>query len=219
MADVCYTGSTFTFGAGSTLLLYTDGLTENEDSTCTQYGTERLLAALSAACSHHGSTADGIVTAMLHSAGSFSGQAPADDLTLLCITDRRKESLHLNLKYDIAEIARLQQSIAGFGERHGLDDTLVWKMTLIAEEAVTNIITHSQHSVEATEITFTARYCNDGIIAMELCDSGTEFNPLLHDTDAIASMSAEQRQPGGLGILMIKNWPTHSHICALPDKT
>lgn len=204
MADVCYTGSTFTFGAGSTLLLYTDGLTETEDSTCTQYGTERLLAALSAACSHHGSTADGIVTAMLHSAGSFSGQAPADDLTLICITDRRKESMHLNLRYDIAEIARLQQSIARFGERHGLDDALVWKMTLIAEEAVTNIITHSQHSAEATEITFMARYCDDGIIAMELCDSGVEFNPLLHDTDAIASMSAEQRQPGGLGILMIK---------------
>lgn len=67
----------------STLLIYTDGLNEAENSNCELLGNERMLGEMS----HLGNlSARSVVERMIQLVTGFAGEAEqSDDLTLLCV--------------------------------------------------------------------------------------------------------------------------------------
>jgi sigma-B regulation protein RsbU (phosphoserine phosphatase) len=79
-----YGAGSLQLGAGDTLVLFTDGVTEAVDASDEQYGDERLAGCLAR---HAGASAEDLVRAVVHVGVEFAaGAPPADDTTVLAIT-------------------------------------------------------------------------------------------------------------------------------------
>ena len=83
------------------------------------------------------------------------------------------------------------------------DDNLRFKLRLSIEEAVDNVVRYAYDGgIGWLEVG--TRIDNDApILTIELRDAGTPFNPLDRD-DPDITLSAEDRQFGGLGIFLCK---------------
>ena len=82
--DIEVESNTLTFGIGDTLLLYTDGVTEAFNDKREQFSESNLQDIL--ASMHESSSAKEVVTSVLQSVKTFSGDYPqSDDITLLSL--------------------------------------------------------------------------------------------------------------------------------------
>ena len=82
--DIEFESNTLTFGIGDTLLLYTDGVTEAFNDKREQFSESNLQDIL--ASMHESSSAKEVVTSVLQSVKTFSGDYPqTDDITLLSL--------------------------------------------------------------------------------------------------------------------------------------
>ena len=75
------------------------------------------------------------------------------------------------------------------------------KMAIAVDEIFSNIARYAYHP-EASEVTI--RVTAGDTITIEFEDSGAAYDPLAKD-DPDISLSAEERDIGGLGIFMVKN--------------
>jgi serine/threonine-protein kinase RsbW len=109
----------------------------------------------------------------------------------------------LELKNQVSEVARLQQTLAEFGQRHGLAAQAVHDLTLALEEILTNIIAHgyTDHRDHAILVRLSA---HPGEVRAEVEDNGQPFNPLAAPAPDTAQ-SLESRPIGGLGIHLVRN--------------
>ncbi|MBR3895661.1 MAG: ATP-binding protein [Bacteroidaceae bacterium] len=108
----------------------------------------------------------------------------------------------LILKNDIAEISRLAEFVENLGEEFMLTPDLVFNLNLVLEEAVSNVILYAYPKEEHEIITLSAKK-DDNMLIFVLTDSGKEFDPT-QIPDADVTLSAEEREIGGLGIFLIR---------------
>ena len=108
----------------------------------------------------------------------------------------------LILKNDIAEISRLSEFIEKVGEEFMLTPDLVFNLNLVLEEAVSNVILYAYPKEVYENITLSLKK-DDNMLIFVLTDSGKEFDPTMIP-DADVTLSAEQREIGGLGIFLIR---------------
>jgi anti-sigma regulatory factor (Ser/Thr protein kinase) len=108
----------------------------------------------------------------------------------------------LVLTNEISEINKLAIFIEEVGEELNLPSELVFNLNLVLEEAVSNVILYAYPKEEHQEILLTARKSDKNLIFI-LTDSGKEFDPT-QAPDADITLSAEEREIGGLGIFLIR---------------
>ena len=77
----------------------------------------------------------------------------------------------------------------------------VMQMTVCLEEMYVNVA-HYAYGGNEGEVTLTTDY-NDGVFSITLTDEGIPFDPLKKE-DPDITLSAEERNIGGLGIYMVK---------------
>lgn len=110
--------------------------------------------------------------------------------------------LTLALKNNIEEINRLHSFIEEVGETFALPMKTVMNLNLVLEEAVTNVIMYAYPKEEHEYIHLTAKE-QEGKLIFILTDSGKAFDPT-QAPDADITLSADDRQIGGLGIFLIR---------------
>ena len=110
--------------------------------------------------------------------------------------------LNITFRNDISGISRLAGFIDEVAEKFSLPMDLVFSLNLVLEEAVTNVIMYA-YPKEEHEFIYLSADIKDGSLVFVLTDSGKEFDPTLIP-DADISLSAEERQIGGLGIFLIR---------------
>ena len=110
--------------------------------------------------------------------------------------------LTLALKNNIEEINRLHTFIEEVGEMVALPMKTVMNLNLVLEEAVTNVILYAYPKEEHEYIHLTAKE-QEGKLIFILTDSGKAFDPT-QAPDADITLSADDRQIGGLGIFLIR---------------
>jgi anti-sigma regulatory factor (Ser/Thr protein kinase) len=110
--------------------------------------------------------------------------------------------LTLALKNNIEEINRLHSFIEEVGEGFALPMKTVMNLNLVLEEAVTNVIMYAYPKEEHEYIHLTAKE-QEGKLIFILTDSGKAFDPT-QAPDADITLSADDRQIGGLGIFLIR---------------
>lgn len=108
----------------------------------------------------------------------------------------------LVIKNEISEINKLAIFIEGLGEELNLTPDLVFNLNLVLEEAVSNVILYAYPKGESQEISLKANVIGNNLVFL-LTDSGKEFDPT-QAPDADITLSAEERQIGGLGIFLIR---------------
>lgn len=200
--------------AESTLLLYTDGLTEAENEQKVLYGEKRLHSFVS---EHKFTSAQNLIEAILKDVDDHVLSAQqSDDLTLLAITFRGiqdKYEKSLTLINEVEQIALLQQFIEEVGDDLGLNAPLVMKLNLALEEAVTNVILYAYPKVPGKKIIVSVTLKGNDLI-FTVTDTGVPFDPTLTENPDL-NLSAEDRPIGGLGIFLIRqimNEVTYSRI-------
>ena len=106
------------------------------------------------------------------------------------------------LANDISEIGRLYEFIEEVGNEFSLAPDVVFNLNLVLEEAVVNVINYAYPKEEHQSIYLSARM-HDGSIVLVLTDTGKEFDPTAAP-EVDVTLSADDRQIGGLGIFLIR---------------
>ena len=108
----------------------------------------------------------------------------------------------LVIKNDISEISKLATFIGELSEELDFTPELNFNLNLVLEEAISNVILYAYGKEEQKEISLVA-YLSDNNLVFVLTDSGMEFDPT-KVPDADVTLSAEEREIGGLGIYLIR---------------
>lgn len=106
------------------------------------------------------------------------------------------------LANEISEISKLNEFIDDIGNEFSLAPDVVFNLNLVLEEAVVNIINYAYPKKEHQKIYLSARL-HEGSIILILTDTGKEFDPTMAP-EADVTLSADDRQIGGLGIFLIR---------------
>ena len=108
----------------------------------------------------------------------------------------------LVIKNDITEISKLAIFIEELSEEMALAPELTFNLNLALEEAVSNVILYAYGEEKQKEISLSANM-SDNNLTFVLTDYGKEFDPT-KVPDADVTLSAEEREIGGLGIFLIR---------------
>ena len=183
------------------IFLYTDGLTEAENSVHEMFGEERVREAL-----HGRKTSAEHLKVVSGAVAEFVGDAPqSDDLTLLFIHYLAKpgrSKLHLSLKNDTSELSALEDFVFKACEIGGFDEEMRGSLNLALEEAVTNVMMYAYPEGTEGQVDIDA-VSRRGALRFVVTDSGKPFDPTaVPDPDV--TLEAEDRQIGGLGIFLVR---------------
>jgi len=191
---------------GDHLVLYTDGVTEAMDRDEELFSEGRLETTLQ---SVKGRSSKEVIERITKDVQHFAAGAPqSDDITLLVLgyaggigpTEQRE--LSLLLKNDLAELQRLNQLVTEFSEQRGIPPELAYRINLVLEETVTNVISYGYDDRLEHEISVRLSWLNPWI-EIEIEDDGRPFNPLEAPSPDMEKPLVE-RQIGGLGIHLVR---------------
>lgn len=111
--------------------------------------------------------------------------------------------MQLLLRNDVSQVPLLADFIDQVCDAFALDPTLSFQLNLVLEEAVVNVIQYA--FPEGGEHTFTLDADKDAdTLIFLLRDEGMPFNPLEQAPDVDVTLSAEEREIGGLGIFLVQ---------------
>jgi sigma-B regulation protein RsbU (phosphoserine phosphatase) len=191
--------------AGTTLFLYTDGVTEAKNKQRKQFGLTRVQEVLET-CSQ--ADPETLLKTMAEKVQVFAGDAEqSDDLTMLAIryTPQQEDDIlneTLTLKNDVRQISLLSSFIKSVAERLQIEPSIAKNVRLAVEEAVVNVVDYAYPAGSEGDISVVAR-ANGKWLKYIISDSGIAFDP----TEALktdTTLSAEERPIGGLGILLVR---------------
>jgi sigma-B regulation protein RsbU (phosphoserine phosphatase) len=188
------------------LLLFTDGVTEAQDTKNRLFSLESLMNTVSLTA---GLTPKDRITAVLSRIREFTKNRPLDDdLTLLALSyfspNRIGDTLKtIVLRNDIREIARIMDAITRFVDSVSFPSVVVHDVSLAMEEIFSNIVFYGFGDDLAHNITLHLAIEGDALI-LTLQDEGIPFNPLNVQIGR-RDKPLEERDKGGMGITLAKN--------------
>lgn len=182
---------------GDRIYLYTDGVTEAANSETQLYGEDRLIKAINdidtAQC-------ESTCIAIKKSVDDFVGEAEQfDDITMLSFNLKELDGYNsLTVIPSAQSIARVTEFVESWMAKTKVDKKIISKVNIAIDEIYSNIAyysgaqwakVHYTRDLEAIYLTFT--------------DDGKPYNPLENE-DPDITLSAEEREIGGLGIFMVR---------------
>jgi anti-sigma regulatory factor (Ser/Thr protein kinase) len=119
-------------------------------------------------------------------------------------------SYELQVEPQVGEISRLIDWVKVCCGEEGVADEIRFKLTLALEEAVMNVVTHA-FAGRPPPYTIVVRLdIADKVLAAEVIDNGKAFDPTTAPLPDFA-MPVEQRNPGGLGIHLMRGLMDQLH--------
>lgn len=107
----------------------------------------------------------------------------------------------LTLHNDISEVPQLNDFIEAVAERLGIEPSTALQLQLAVEEAVVNVMDYAYPPDSVGEVSVATT--SDGqCLKIVITDSGVPFDPTEQEKADI-SLTVEERQVGGLGILLV----------------
>lgn len=190
--------------AGEGLLMFTDGLSEAEDAQGRAFGESRIAETLAAVRSLD---PQACVDALTSSVQQFRQGSPADDLTLLylqrpldAVTRGGRVALLPHL--GIAALPDLLLELESELHAHGVDRETLHEVRLIAEEVLSNALTHGCHSTFGVAVAAVYEVENERV-RLSFEDDGSPFDPLAQNLPDV-DVPLEDRGIGGLGVLLVR---------------
>ena len=183
------------------LFLYTDGLSEAENSTQEQFGESRIKTAL-----HGRKSSENHLKNIEHSVSLFVDKAPqSDDLTMLFIHylgGNPMNTYHLTLHNDIKQIALLPDFVDTIATRIELDHKAASNLNLALEEAISNVIMYAYPEGTDGEVSIDATVDGKNV-SFVIADNGIAFDPTAKEEIDITAR-IDERPIGGLGIHLVR---------------
>ena len=181
---------------GDTLFVYTDGVAEATNADNQLYGTDRMLAALNGC---QAASPEGLLHAVKVDIDRFVGDAPQfDDITMLSLQRRKREEDTLHIAPTLENVGAVCDFLEQTLSAHDASMKVVTQVNIATDELFANIAQYSG----ATQASVSC-VVEGNRATIRFVDDGTPYDPTQAKEPDI-SLSAEEREIGGLGILMVK---------------
>ena len=193
---------------GTTILLFTDGLTEAMDAKKDMFQIERVNEVAAQALSQGHQEPRLLISQMTDAVHAFVGDAEqSDDLTMMAIQYIKQKSdvrmrKSLTLKNDVQEVPRLNAFVEEVCQNVGFNQDDMMKILVAVEEAVVNVMKYAYPHGLPGDVTIEAA-SNDLRLKFTIIDSGMPFDPTVQ-TAVDTTLSADERRIGGLGIHIMR---------------
>ena len=205
MEGLRYRAAEITLRPGDRLFLYTDGVTEATDANNKLYGEERLLNFMNRSVSL-GTTE--LLPALKANIDEFVGDAPQfDDITMLVLDYKpEKEGARMTEQTFPAKTEALPE-VLGFVEQtlESFECPMKLQMGIcVAIEEVFVNVAHYAYGEGQGDVNFRIGFDEESRqVTFRMADGGIPFNPL-QKPDPDITLSAQDREIGGLGIFITK---------------
>ncbi len=181
---------------GDAIYLYTDGIVEQPDASGELYGEERLQKVLSECPQRQMGLLDAVQADVRRHA---AGTEQADDCTQLVMRYRGAPGMFTG-EYEptMDGLAKATDDLVKALEP--VPAAIRGQLLVAADEIFANIVHHS--GATRWSLAVELRHHPDGV-RLVITDDGRSFDPLAH-RDPDTTLSAAEREVGGLGILIVK---------------
>jgi len=187
---------------GTTILLFTDGLTEAMDANYEQFQMERVNDVAGRALTNQQQEPHQLIAQMTDAVHQFVGDAEqSDDLTMMAIQYIKQQSdvkmrKSIVLPNDTQEVPRLNAFVEDVCQSVGFDPDVTIQIKDAVKEAVVNVMKYAYPPEKSGDVTIEAA-TNDVRLKFTIIDSGKPFDPTVQVAD-------DQQNIGGQGIHIMR---------------
>lgn len=203
MENMKYLAGSVTLGVGDKIFQYTDGVTEATNSQNELYGMERLKNALN---SVKGTAPTEILATVKQDIDEFVADAPQfDDITMLCLEYKAKMDGESAISVPAApeSIEKITVFINAKLEKLGCAPKTRKQIDIAIDEIFSNIAHYAYKNGEGSAEVRIEKNYDPKSVTLIFTDSGTPYNPL-KKSDPDLTLTADEREIGGLGIYIVK---------------
>ena len=193
---------------GTTIFLFTDGLTEAMDADMAQFQMERVNDVAMQALSQGQQEPHQLIARMTDAVRQFVGDAEqSDDLTMMAIQYIKQQSdvkmqKSIVLTNDTKEVPKLIAFVDEVCQTVGFDETTSMQIKVAIEEAVVNVMNYAYPLGKEGNVTIEAA-SNDLRLKFTIIDGGKPFDPTVQRA-VDTTLAAKERRIGGLGIHLMR---------------
>ena len=193
---------------GTTIFLFTDGLTEAMDAENAQFQMKRVNDVANRALAKQQQEPRQLISQMTEAVHQFVGDAEqSDDLTMMAIQYIKQLSdvqmrKSIVLPNDTQEVPRLNAFVEEVCQTVGFDEIVTMQIKVAVEEAVVNVMKYAYPPGQHGDVTLEAA-SNDVRLKFTIIDSGKPFDPTVQ-SEVDTTLSAKERKIGGLGIHIMR---------------
>ena len=201
MEGMVYRNFEIDLAVGDKLFLYTDGVPEATDAENNMFTLDGMLNALNEG---KALAPQEILKTIWDHVNVFVGDAPQfDDLTMLCMEFKgnAEKAQTLTVEAKPENLETVNAFVDAFLQEHDCPMKTQMQIDLCVEEIFVNIA-HYAYSGKTGEAEIQISE-SDGNVTLTFSDAGTPYDPLQKE-DPDVTLSAEERQIGGLGIYLVK---------------
>ena len=205
MEGVRYRVGEITLNPGDRLFLYTDGVPEATNTDNKLYGEDRLLSFMNQNASME---ATKLLPALKANIDEFVGEAPQfDDITMLMFDYKPNEGGAYMTNQTFPAKTEALPDVLGFVEEtleeYGCPMKIQMALCVAIEEVFVNVA-HYAYGGGDGQVTLGIGFdAVNSTITFRMADMGIPFDPL-KKPDPDITLSAEEREIGGLGIFITK---------------
>lgn len=193
---------------GTTIFLFTDGLTEAENANHEQFQLERITEVAEQSLERQEQNPKQLIDQMTTAVHQFVGDAEqSDDLTMMAIQYIKLQSdvrirRSIVLPNNVQATPRLAAFVEEMCEAVGFGPSDTTMINLAVEEAVVNVMKYAYPPDTKGDVTIEA-VSNDVRLKFTIIDSGAPFDPTVQ-SQVDTTLSAMERPIGGLGIHLVR---------------
>ena len=203
MEGIRFREHAFELRPGDSLFVYTDGVPEATNARDELFGTDRMLSALNA---DPGADPKTLLANVRQSIDGFVGKAPQfDDITMMSFSyfGCGKSVPELTVEAKDENLAQVLSFLDGQLATLNCPPKTQLQIDVAVEEIFVNI-SHYAYAPNTGSATIRVETAAEpGTVAITFLDRGKPYDPLAKP-DPDVTLSADQRQIGGLGIYMVK---------------
>ena len=182
---------------GDKIYLYTDGVTEATDNNTKLYGEQRLLDFVN---SLENTEPESLCKLIKEDVDKFVGTAPQfDDITMLAMDfDAIIGDDSISVVPDSDSCKTVGAFADSLSAKLEIVPKIANKINIVFDEIYANIVNYSKATLATIFYSI-----ENGKLRISFTDNGIPYNPL-KATEPDTTLSAEEREIGGLGIFMVK---------------
>ena len=195
----------FELHPGDSLFVYTDGVPEGTDVNNQLFGVDRMLAALNR---DPLATPRQLLRTVWKDLDAFVGEAPQfDDITMLNFQyigmGAKTAMREMTIEAKVENLDKVLAFVDEYLEQLDCPLRTQMKLDVAVEELYVNIACYA-YTPDTGDATIRIQADQEPhVVEITLIDSGIPYDPLAKP-DPDVTLSAEERQIGGLGIFMVK---------------
>ena len=187
---------------GDTIFLYTDGVTEATDKNNVLFGNDRLLSALN---KNTNASVTEILGNVKRSIDEFVGDAPQfDDITMMAVKYiGGKNMKELTIDATVDNIEKVTEFVNAQLEEYDCPMKAQMQIDVAIDELFGNIA-HYAYDPDVGPATVSVEVEENPLsVIITFIDNGKPYDPLAK-SDPDVTLSADEREIGGLGIFLVK---------------